>query len=84
MVLPPSWILSKCFILPICQKIRYRCYHPVKYGDNRLNGSTVLDIVNFQDGGCRHLGFRENVIFDQFARKYITDATFPSNMVTIS
>ena len=39
---PPSWILSKCYIWLICQKIRYRRYHPVKYGDNRLNGSKVI------------------------------------------
>ena len=38
---PPSWILSKCYIWLICQKIRYRRYYPVKYGDNRLNGSKV-------------------------------------------
>ena len=29
-------------------------------------------------------GFRENVIFYQFVEKYVTDASFPSNMVTLT
>ena len=54
-----------------------------KYGDYQLNGSKVIDFVNFQDGGRRHLGFYENVMFDQLVVKNVTAATFPSNMVTI-
>jgi hypothetical protein len=37
MVLPPSWILSKCYILPICRKDCHRCYFLIKYGDDPLN-----------------------------------------------
>ena len=39
---PPTWVLSKCYIWPICRSIPHRCYFPVKYGDNRLNGSKVI------------------------------------------
>ena len=54
-----------------------------KYGDYQLNGSKVIDFVNFQDGKRRHLGLCDIVIFDQFVVEIVTAATFSSNMVTI-
>ena len=44
---------------------------------------STFPILHLQNGSRLHLGFRENFIFDHFVEKYVTDATFLSNMVTI-
>ena len=64
---PPSWILPKCYIWPICHKIRDRCYFTVKFGDNRLNGSKVIAFCLFPRWCCRHLGFRGNVYLNNLS-----------------
>ena len=44
---PPSWILCKCYVWSICCEECYRRYFPVKYGDNRLNGSKLIALCSF-------------------------------------
>ena len=43
--------------------IRHRCILPNKFGGSRIYGSKFI-VLNLRDGGSRHFGFRNKIIFD--------------------